>query len=414
MLSILEDLKPPPGVVRILAASNLARTLGQGFIVSASVLFFTRSVGISAEDVAFGLSIAAVAGMLVSVLGGHAADVLGPKRMAMTFISVQGLAIAGYVLVGGFTSFVLAASVVMMADSSATAARGAVIAAAVPPEQRVRSRAYLRSVTNFGLSMGILAGGAALVNNSRTTYTVMLIVSGCLFIAAALIYLAAPPVPPVERPAKSERKSIFQDRPFLVIALLNAVLIMNDGLLTVALPLWILERTEAPVATYAGLLVINTVSVVLFQVRVSRGAEDVPGGARAFRKAGILFAICCAVFATTAGQPAWVAAVCLAVGALVHVFGELLFAAGQWALSFGLAPEHAQGQYQGLIGVATKLGATLAPALTGVLILGWGWPGWLLFGGVLMAAGFCAPPAARWALRSRAAESATEPQSATV
>ncbi|CAM3394482.1 MFS transporter [Stackebrandtia soli] len=405
LMSIIRDLKPPPGVVRVLAASNLARTIGQGFVVAASVLFFTRSVGIGAADVAFGLAIASAAGMAVSVLGGHAADVLGPRRMAMVFISIQGLAISGYVVVGGFVSFVVAASVVMMADASGNAARGAVIAAAIPAEHRVASRAYLRSVTNIGLSFGILLGGVALASNHRTMYVVMLLASGCLFIAAALIYLLAPPVPTVARPPKEERRSILSDRPILVIAVLNAVLVMNDGLLTVALPLWIVERTEAPPATYAGLLVVNTIMVVLFQVRVSRGAEDVPSGAKAMRRAGVLFAICCGIFALAAGQPMWIALVCLAAGTLVHVVGELLYAAGQWALSFGLAPEHAQGQYQGLFGLTTKLGSTLAPAITAVLILGWGWPGWLLFGASLLLAGICVPPMARWALRTRERES---------
>ena len=93
----------------------------------------------------------------------------------------------------------------------------------------------------------------------------------------------------------------------------------------------------------------------------------------------------------------------LLVGALAHVAGELLYSAGSWALSYELAPEHAQGQYQGLFGMATRLAETVTPAITAVLIIGLGLPGWLLFGALLLAAGLATPAAARWAERTRTA-----------
>jgi MFS family permease len=402
MPTILRHLIPDKGPIRILAASNLARTIGNGVLVSVTVLFFTRSVGIPVAQVGIGMTVAAALGMLVSIPAGRAADVLGSRNAAVVFVGVQGLTICGYALVGGFAGFVVASTLVIAAQSAADAARGALVAGVVQGKERVRARAFLRSITNIGISIGAVAGGVALHFDSRVGYVSLLVVCGALYVVAGAIFLVLPPVPPVEKSdGDGPTWVVLRDRPFAVVALLNAVLVMNGGILTVALPIWIAERTNAPTWTYSGILLINTVMVVLFQVRASKGSEDIAGGAKAMRRCGILLAACCVVFAFAAGQPTWVAVVVLVVGALVHVFGELLYSAGAWALSYELAPENAHGQYQGLFGMSTQLGSMITPVAATTLIIGFGWPGWLVFAAVLLAAGLAAPSVARWAERTR-------------
>jgi hypothetical protein len=237
--------------------------------------------------------------------------------------------------------------------------------------------------------------------NTRTAYTVLLLVGGGAFVTGALVYLRLANEQAHRHEEKAAPWLVLKDRPFLAVALLNAVLVMNDGLLTVALPIWIARRTHAPVAVYSAILLVNTISVILFQVRASAGAEDVRGGARALRRSGAFLAVCCVLFALAAGAPAWLAVVVLVLGALAHVAGELLYSAGSWALSYELAPDHAQGQYQGLFGMTTRLARTLTPAITTVLIIGLGLPGWSMFGALLLAAGLVTPAAARWAERTR-------------
>lgn len=399
--SFVRHLIPDRGPIRVLAASNLARTIGNGVLVSVTVLFFTRTVGISAEQVGLGMTIASALGMLVSVPAGHVADVLGSRTAAVVFVTLQGLTICGYALVGGFVGFVVASTLVISAQSAADAARGALVAGVAQGKDRVRARAYLRSITNIGISIGAVAGGVALHFDSRAGYVSLLLVCGLLYAVAGLIFLAAPSVPPAQKSEDGPTWVILRDRPFAVVALLNTVLVMNGGILTVALPIWIAQRTQAPTLVYSGILLLNTVMVVLFQVRASKGSEDVAGGARALQRCGVLLAVCCGLFAFAAGQPAWLAVVVLGAGALVHVFGELLYSAGSWALSYELAPEHAQGQYQGLFGMSTQLGSMITPVAATTLIIGFGWPGWLVFAAVMLAAGLAAPSVARWAQSSR-------------
>lgn len=44
--------------------------------------------------------------------------------------------------------------------------------------------------------------------------------------------------------------------------------------------------------------------------------------------------------------------------------------------------------------------SVVAPAILTTVVVGWGWPGWLLFGLVFAGAGFAVPPAVRWARRT--------------
>ncbi|HWM06556.1 MAG TPA: MFS transporter [Actinophytocola sp.] len=399
-MRVLRDLVPPPGPVRVLAVSGLARTIGFGTMVSIAVLYFTRAVDIPAERVGLGMTIAAACGMVTSILAGHAADRFGARDTAILLVTVQGVAVSCYGLAGDFLSFVVAVSVVISCHSSAEAARGALVAGVVEPAKRVTTRALLHSVTNVGISLGAVAGGVALHFDTRAVYVGMLVACGVLFAGSGLVYLRLPTVERVPRPANRPRWEVLRDRPFVLFVALNALLVMHDGLATVVLPLWIAERTDAPVTVYAAILLLNTIMVVLFQVRASRNSTDVAGGVRALRRSGILLAGCCALYALAAGQPAWLAAVLLLAGGAVHVFGELLHSAGSWALAFDLAPEHAHGQYQGVFNMSIQLGGVLTPVLGTALVMGAGWPGWVVLAAVLLGAGLAAPVVAGWAARS--------------
>jgi MFS family permease len=118
------------------------------------------------------------------------------------------------------------------------------------------------------------------------------------------------------------------------------------------------------------------------------------------RRAGFALAVACLLFATTAGFPAWLAVAVLLVGGLVHVTGEMLAAAGAWSLGFGLAPEDAQGQYQGLFAMSTQLGQTVTPVVVAVLLTQLGGSGWIVFAALFAVTGLTAPGIVRLAQRT--------------
>jgi MFS family permease len=413
MKPFVRDVIPPAGVVRILAVSNLVKTIAHGIIMTVSIVYFTGTVGIPAAQVGLALTAGAAMGMLVGVPAGRAADTWGPRGATVWLLVLMGLSVAGYALVGGFATLLVVTALVLMCESASNATHGALVAGLVVRAERTRALAYLRSTQNLGVSIGAVVGGLALHIDTRPGYVAILLGSGAGFVVAGLTFLRAPRVAPPSPTAaagpaapKAPRWEVLRDRPYGVVSLLNAVLIMNSGILLVALPIWIAHHTNAPVVLYAVILLLNTVVVILFQVRAARGTERPAGGARALRRSGLLLAASCAVFALAAGRPAWLAIVILLAGALVHVLGEILYSAGAWSLAFGLAPDRAMGQYQGVFEMSTQLGTMVTPLLVTTLIIGFGGPGWLGFAAVLLAAGLAAPRVTDWAERTREPEPA--------
>jgi hypothetical protein len=91
----------------------------------------------------------------------------------------------------------------------------------------------------------------------------------------------------------------------------------------------------------------------------------------------------------------------LIVGSFVHVLGELRQSAAGWGISFGLAPAHAQGQYQGAYSMGFQLGHLVSPLLLTTVVLGLGQVGWVLLGVLFVATGAAVPPVVAWAGRRR-------------
>lgn len=408
--SLAKNVIPPAGTVRLLAVGNLAKTTANGVIMAVSVLYFTRFVGIPAEQVGLALTLGAAIGMLFSVPAGRAADLRGPRTVTIVLLVLLGLAAIGYSLVTGFVGLVVVTALVLGLDSAAQAARGALLAALLPGEERPKALAFMRSMANIGVSAGAIGGGLGLLFNSKAGYLALFLAAGVLFVVSGLSFLRVRNVPSPPRESDGPSLPVLRDHPYAVVALLNTVLVMSDPVLTVAVPIWITLHTTAPASFYTIILLVNTAVVILFQVRVSRGTENVPGGARAWLRAGVALALCSAVFAFAAGRPVWLACVLLVVGALLHVMGEMLHGAGAWSLSFGLAPDHAQGQYQGLFEMSNQLGTTVAPLAITAALTGLGALGWAVFAGVFLLAGLAARPISAWALHSRTS-TATAPES---
>jgi MFS family permease len=394
-------LIPPAGIVRLLALSNLAKTSARGVIISISVLYFTRVVGIAPEMVGIALTVGALVGMLSSVPAGRLADVRGPRPVTVAMLMLLAIAACGYALVTNFVTLALTTTFVIGLESAANAARGALLAGLLAPAERSGALAHMRSTANIGVAAGAAAGGAGLLINSRAGYIALLLTAGVLYAVSGLAFLRVQSVPAVSEAKGASRWEVLRDRPFAAVSLVNSVLAMNDALLVVGLPVWISRHTAAPPSFFTVLLLVNTTAVVLLQVRLSKGSEDIPGGARAWRRAGWALAASCAVYALAAGQSAWLACVILLAGTLVHVVGEMLYGAGTWSLSYGLAHDVAQGRYQGLFGMSTQLGTTVAPFAVTALLSAFNAIGLLVWCAVFLIAGHLARPLTRWAERTR-------------
>ncbi|WP_419994946.1 MFS transporter [Streptomyces boninensis] len=399
------QIVPPPGSPRRLAYAQLTNSVGDGAYYVTSALYFTDVVGLSPARVGLALTLGWGLGALAGVPLGHLADRRGARGTAVLLSVATAAAVGAFLFARSWPAFLAAALLYTCCQCGLQAARQALLAGVVEAGQRTAVRAYLQSTTNAGLAVGAALGGAALAVGSEGAYLAAFALDACCFLVSALALLRLPAVAPAPVPVvagEEAKPHVVRDRPYALITLLNAVLLLYMPLLSLVIPLWIVRRTDAPAWLVSALLVLNTVSVVVFQVRVAGRVNGTASAARAVRAAGALMLVACVGFAAAAyGSGAWIAALLLLAGAVVQVAAEMMLASGGWELSFGLAPEGKHGQYQGFFGSGTAVARMLGPLLLTSLVLGWGAGGWLLLGVVFLGAGAGMVPAARWAAGSR-------------
>ena len=401
-MTLTVDRPAPARPGRLLAAAQLAGSLGDGAFLTCSVLFFTRIVGLSPAQVGLGLTLGWAVGSVAGVPLGHLADRHGARGSAVLLALATSASILTFLLVRTPLLFVLAACLYGSCQTGLSAVRQALLAALADPERRTRIRAQLQSAGNAGLAVGAGLGGLALSADTAPAYLTVFVLDALSFVVTAALMVALPSVTTSAPRAGEPKLAVLRDRPYALVTLLNAVLLLRMPLLSVAIPLWIVERTAAPGWTVSALFVLNTVVVVLLQVRVAGRLASIGAAARMVRRSGVLLLASCVAFALSAsGTSPWVAFAVLVVGALVQVFGEMLQSAGTWEIGFALAPADKQGQYQGFFGTGVSVARAVGPVLLSTVVIGWGLPGWLLLGAVFLAAGWAMGPAVRWAQSTR-------------
>ena len=385
---------------------TLLNALGNGLYFPLGVLYFTRIVGLDATAVGLGMTVAGLVGVAAGVPAGRAADRWGARQMGSLLWGGTGVATAAYVLVHSYAGFLVAVVCATGLQMASRGVQGAIYADVLPAATRVEARAYLRMVVNVGMGVGGLFGAIALQLDTRAAYVTVILVNSLTFLAPALMVRRLPLAPhALEREATAaevpaaDRWRAVRDLPFLAVTVLNAVLVVQYTMSEVGLPLWIVERTEAPRWTAALLMILNCALVALLQVRVARRASQVPAAVRAMGVSGLLLAVACAVYALSAGlSPVW-AVLALTVGAVVQVLAEVLSAAGGWTLGYELADARAHGVYQGVYGAGMSAGMMAGPALVTVTAIQHGTVGWAVLGVLFAGAGLAVRPAVRWARR---------------
>jgi MFS family permease len=402
---------PPPLTVngvpsdpnlRVLALATLVNTVGNGALTTTFALYFTHVVGLRATQVGMALSAAALVGLLVQVPMGHLGDIRGPRELLRFLMIGAGVTSLGLLLTDDVWLLVLVLAVQAVFDRGGSAVRSGLIARLAQGSEAVRFKAYLRAVTNVGISFGALLGGLALWAGRPWAYLTVFALNAVSFVLAALVVGRLPHIEPA--PARAEgqpRLQVLRDLPFVLVTILTGIFAIHFFVMELAVPLWLATRTSAPKWLVAVVLLINTVAVALFQVRLSRGSGSVLPAARTLLVGAGWIAGGFALIAFASDQPRWLAVVLVCGGAAVHVVGEMIGSGGQWGVQMGLAPRERQGQYQGLAGMSFSLSAIAAPPLVTFLCIEWGRPGWFVLGGVILAAGALSIPASAWALRTR-------------
>ena len=263
--------------------------------MTGAIVFFVRSLRLSASFVGVGLTIAAAVGLGASIPAGRLADRHGAKRVLVALFAIQAVLFALFPRVESHAEFLIAVVFVSLASSASFPVRQALLSDLVAGGPGVvAAAAYNRSVLNAGMSVGALLAAGALAADSRPAYDALFLGNAASFVGAGIL-LSRLKVPSKSQPASAatsgtaatpRRHPLRQPR-FVAAASTCGVLYLSASILDVALPLQVSQHTSAPRWMIAVLLLLNTVLAVTLQVRASGGSETVAGAARANRLAGI-------------------------------------------------------------------------------------------------------------------------------
>ncbi|WP_159391219.1 MFS transporter [Streptomyces viridochromogenes] len=400
-------LLPPPGGLRRFAVANLINTIGSGLYITSGTLFFTRAVGLTVEQTALGLTVGTGVGLALMMVFGRLADRFGPKRVYISLLVAQALMMAAFTQVRSFSWFLVVATASGIADRGISGTVGSLIHAMSDKENRITARAQLRTATNVGLGVGTLIAGVSLLLDTAAAYTFVVAGNAVLFAVAAAM-LANVSVEPrqarVPQPADAgaaRRSGPLRDRRYLAVTAANGLLALHVSVLSFALPLWVADHTEAPKWSIALIMVVNTVLVVLLQVRAGRRASDVPRAARMARVTGVVFALACLTMATTESLGPVLCVGVLLLWTAIYTAGELWQTSAEFCFGFELAPDDAQGAYQSVFALGPGVMRAVAPTLLATLVLGNGTTGWIGLAGFFLVSGLLVSGAALSAHRNR-------------
>ncbi|WP_208885101.1 MFS transporter [Streptomyces sp. PBH53] len=368
-----------------MALSTLLHTVGTGLVITLSAVYFTRIVGVSVGQLGLGMAVSAAAALGAGIPLGKLAECRDPKRMLVALLLCQGLAIVLHVEVTTFIGFLGVTCLLAFVNEGANAVRSTLIANAIPPERRVRARALLRTITNVGFAGGAVLAGVALSGTDPHVYRLFLVVSACFFGLAAGVMACVPSARGSNREGNTGAWTVLRDRPYLAVAVTNAFLQMYYSVFEIAVPLWIATRLNVPHSMISVLFILNTGVIVALQMPIGARFDRLAHAGRLCTAAGIGLAVACLLIALSPDLTDWQASALLVMAGLIYSLAEVLHTTGSWTAGFELAPEVAQGQYQGVFTTGGSLSQLLGPVFVSFVILSNGASGWLLaaasFGG---------------------------------
>ena len=398
--SITRRFRPPSPLAGRLATQSLLFALGEGTFMTGSAVFFTQVVGLSAAQVGLGLTLAGAAAFLAAWPMGKVVDRFGPKRSWAVSAAGQAALFAVWPFIDGFGGYVAMAVAMEVVGSLGGAAHGAYTIDVLPPDERVTSRAYMYSALNVGFTLGSLLGGIALAFDSNTVLQAIPWFTTVAFLVNAAAILRLPNAShdertPEDRRAEPPGPGPMRNLGWLATTFFGGVLWTNQVLLNIVIPLWLVEKTDAPRVLLAFLFGTNTVMCIFLPMAAARGVRDLTTALRAIRVSTVFFVTSCLITLYTHETVGWVTIALVWLGHVTVTGAELYLSAASWSFEAELMDPRRRGEYQGAAELTGTLGRVWAPALYTFLAIGWGEPGWLVIAAIGVAATVGLHPAVR-------------------
>jgi MFS family permease len=406
-------LIPPTPLSRRLAVQSLLFSTGAGTFNTGSAVFFTQVVGLSAAKVGLGMTIAGVVSFFVAYPAGKMVDRIGTKRMWAAGTLAGSTLFAVWPWMHGFTQYVAMSVAFEIVNNIAFAGYNAYMLNVLPARERIDTQAHLYSALNLGFTLGAIIGGIALAFDSITLIRWLPLLTTAIGVvnAARILRLPDPPHEAAPEPALAEladaaepatatqSPGALRNRGWLGVSFFSGILWTNQTLLNVVIPLWLVQRTDAPHWILAWLFGTNTVLCIFLPQFTAKGVNTITDALRRARWATGFFVASCLITMATHSVAAFWAALLVWLGHVTVTGAELAIGSGSWAFQAKLMDPERRGEYTGAQEVAKTMGQWWAPAAYTWLAMTQGDIGWMVIALIAVVGAIGLHPSARAAER---------------
>ncbi|WP_344263355.1 MFS transporter [Actinomadura napierensis] len=391
---------PDIPAVRRWAWVAVADSLGTGLITPLVIIYFTQQIGMKAVTVGLAMSIAGIGSAVLVPFGGVFVDRFGAKPLVITAFALAGIGTTGYMFARNFGVLVLTVLLANMADASGRPAKHSFMAQIADGEARNRLLAFNRSVRNAGYGVGGLLAAIVLGLGSHVWYVLAFGLDALSFFVAIALVLGITP-PPLGATARQDAEAaeaapaksrggyaeVLSDWRYTLLSALNVLVLLEATIFTVGVPLWVVQHTDAPKAVVGVLFTVNTVMIVLLQVRATKGLEGPADVRPSYQRAALGMTIAVAGYLLAQYVGAVLAVVLLVLAVVLHSVGELSASASEWTVSIGLARERLRGRYLAVFALGDSIGKAAGPVVVTFLLSRATSAGWLVL--LALVAGSC-------------------------
>jgi len=326
-------------------------------------VYLRQQLGVPLTTITLLLTLRAVFSVASTAVTSTLMDRIGRKWVMVISVYLSSLVFLGM----AFADSLLAWAVLLAAHGSVLPifnnGVSTVVADIVPHEHRGRAYALIRSVSNAGIAVGPLIGGAVALISFQAIF--LMIAAVYILLATLGIFLLRETKPENVEPTTTQNRFggydvILRDRRFLSFVFGYLLALMGVSQMFSLLPVYTAENFGLLETEYSLFLSVNAGMVVLLQYFVTRYTERFPSRyVIAFGAVVYTLGILSVIPASTLLH--------FTLAMAIFTLGELIFEPTALKFVADLAPDDMRARYLGVLSLGYPVGSGLGPVLGGIL-----------------------------------------------